>query len=77
MNPVSAEVCGWPIRSSAGRLPTPACLVPPGRQSLLHFEQVAKALFQPIRALPCDVIPGAGWELGPKGRNLFRARFII
>jgi len=57
--------------------PRRSCLVAPGRESLLLFEQVVQALFQPIRALAGDVIPGAGWKLRPKGRRLLRAGFII
>ena len=53
------------------------CRVDHGRHCLLLFEQVVQALFQPIRALPCDVIPGVGWKLRSKGRNLLRAGFII
>ena len=53
------------------------CLVAPGPQCLLLYEQVVQALFQPIRSLSCDVVPGAGWKLMPKGWNLLCARFII
>jgi hypothetical protein len=52
-------------------------LVAPGRQSLLHFEQVAQALFQPGCTFFCDVLPGARWKLRADGGNLFRAGIII
>ena len=53
------------------------CRVDHGHHCLLLFEQVVQALFQPIRALAGDVVPGAGWELRAKGLGLLRAGFII
>jgi hypothetical protein len=54
-----------------------SCLVAPGRQCLLHFEQIAQALFESSRPRASDVVPAAGRKLRPEGRNRLAAGIIV